>query len=193
MMTTSTRLIVTEQELLDLSEAQEQAEWGHAGHGRGVARIAQYLAGSLRLPNSTIETLTRAALLHDVGKIKVNSNLWSSLEKLRPEQRKVLEAHSQCGAELAAQVGLPLSIQRAILHHHERWDGRGYPHGLKGDAIPIGARILCVAEQVDSLMRSTYRRDSVTHDQMLTIVAARTGREWDPHLAKIVSPILRGR
>jgi putative nucleotidyltransferase with HDIG domain len=182
-----------ELELIELAEAQEQAEWGHVGHGRGVARIAQHLAQALYFDFQMMDELSRAARLHDVGKVALDSSLWGDLGLLTAEQRVIMEAHSQLGADLVAQAGLPESIQRAIRHHHEHWDGSGYPDKLTGEQIPLTARILCLSEHIDSMMRATYRRQSVSPDEMYGILETRTGHEWDPNLARLVEPIIRGR
>jgi putative nucleotidyltransferase with HDIG domain len=185
--------VSTEAELIELAMVQEQAEWGHIGHGRGVARVASYFSKELGLDARSGDEIERAALLHDVGKIGLTASLWGELGVLPPEQRAILEAHPRLGAELAQRVGLPDSITVAILHHHEHWNGQGYPQGLTGENISVHGRILCLAENIDAMMRSTYRREPVELDKMLGMIEDGAGREWDPRLVTLVAPIIRGR
>jgi putative nucleotidyltransferase with HDIG domain len=184
--------VSTEAELIELAEAQEQAEWGHTGHGRGVARVARHFSKELGLDERNVDEIERAALLHDVGKIALTASLWGELGVLAPEQRAILEAHPRLGAELAERVGLPDSIAVAILHHHEHWNGLGYPQGLSGEKISLEGRILCLAENIDAMIRSTYRREPVEIDKMLGIIEDGAGREWDPRLVALVAPVIRG-
>jgi putative nucleotidyltransferase with HDIG domain len=187
-----TPAVSTEAELLELAEAQEQSEWGHVGHGRGVARVASHFCRELNLDPQMVDEITRAALLHDVGKIALDSTLWGELGVLTTDQRVLLQAHPRLGAELAQRVGLPANISLGILHHHEHWHGHGYPDGLAGEAISLQGRILCLAENIDAMMRSTYRREPLELDKMLGIVEDGAGREWDPKLVTLVAPIIRG-
>jgi HD-GYP domain-containing protein (c-di-GMP phosphodiesterase class II) len=185
--------MTTEAQLLDAVDVQEEAEWGHVGHGRGVARVAVSLAESVMLPQRQIDNLMRAALLHDVGKVALDSSLWGTRGTLTPLQREKMAAHPRLGHELAARAGLSESILTAILHHHERWDGLGYPERLAGEAIPLRARILCIAENVDSMMRASYRREVVSTHKVATMMEEDDGQQWDPMLARRTARIIRGK
>jgi HD-GYP domain-containing protein (c-di-GMP phosphodiesterase class II) len=186
-------LVFTEQQLLELAEAQEQAEWGHVGHGRGVARVASHLASALDLSPASQDEILRAALLHDVGKIGLDSGLWGQLTVLTAEQRVLMQAHPALGSDLAARASLSEPICEAILHHHEHWDGSGYPEGLAETGVSLAARILWIAENVDVMTRATYRRDSLPLDRMLMTLQNGAGSEWDPALIDLIVPALRGR
>jgi putative nucleotidyltransferase with HDIG domain len=185
--------MTNEQQLLQAVDDQEEAEWGHSGHGRGVARIALSLAESIMLPKRQVDTLMRAALLHDVGKLALSSTLWGTLGLLSDEERDAMRAHARLGADLAARAGVPDSIQTCILHHHERWDGAGYPAHLAGDAIPLRARILAIGESVDTMMRATYRRETLGTDQILAALDRGAGSIWDPMLAREARRIIKGK
>ncbi|MDB5074805.1 MAG: response regulator receiver modulated metal dependent phosphohydrolase [Chloroflexi bacterium] len=186
-------IMTTEQQLLDAVDKQEEEEWGHIGHGRGVARVAVSLAEFVVLPHRHIEGLMRAALLHDVGKIALDSSVWGVRGALTVDQREKMTEHARLGRDLAARVGLPESIQTSILHHHERWDGKGYPFGLAGDAIPLRARILAVAENVDTMMRASYRRETLSTQRVITMLEEGAAHQWDPILARQAARIIRGK
>lgn len=186
-------MLSSEQELLDAIEGQEEAEWGHAGHGRGVARVAVSLAEAILLPARQVDQIRRAALLHDMGKIAIDSALWGMRGVLTHEQRALMEAHPRLGADICRRASIPEAMLPAILHHHERWDGMGYPEGLAGDAIPLRARILFVAEAVDSMLRATYRRQPLRVDAVAAALEQDAGRQWDPMLARKAARIMRGK
>jgi putative nucleotidyltransferase with HDIG domain len=185
--------IIAEDDLVEAIGAQEEAEWGHVGHGRGVERVALSLAEAVMLPSRQIEHLRRAALLHDAGKIALDSALWGTRSTLAPSQRAMMEAHAQLGHDLAARIGAPDAVTAIILHHHERWDGKGYPARLHGDAIPLRARILFLAEAIDSMLRATYRRSAMTPAETAAALEAGAGTLWDPMLARKAARIVRGR
>lgn len=183
----------TEAELLSAIEAQEEAEWGHSGHGRGVARVAVTLAEAVMLPPRQIDHLQRAASLHDLGKIAVDSAIWGTRNTLTPQQRAMMQVHPRLGHDLAARVGMHEMVLSGILRHHERWDGHGYPDRWSGEEIPLRARILFLAEAIDSMLRSTYRRTGMSPEQVGAALDAGAGREWDPNLARRAAQIIRGK
>jgi putative nucleotidyltransferase with HDIG domain len=173
-------------------EAQEEEEFGHVGHGLGVARIAEGLAAAMGLQADGIEQLRTAALLHDSGKLALDRALWGGRCTILPWQRKLMEAHTSFGSELAEQVGTSSAAVLAILHHHERWDGTGYPAKLQGDLIPLPARILFVAEVVDSMLRASYRRQPLTPSQAVGVLEAGAGHIWDPEVTRHAVRMVRG-
>jgi putative nucleotidyltransferase with HDIG domain len=173
-------------------EAQEEEEFGHVGHGLGVARISEGLAAAMGLPADLIESLRKAALLHDGGKLALDRALWGGRGTIMSWQRKLMEAHASFGSELADQVGVSDAAVMAILHHHERWDGTGYPANLQGDLIPLPARILFVAEVVDSMLRASYRRQPLTPSQVVGVLEAGAGHIWDPEVSRHAVRLVRG-
>jgi HD-GYP domain-containing protein (c-di-GMP phosphodiesterase class II) len=173
-------------------EAQEEEEFGHVGHGLGVARIAAGLAAAMDLPTEVLDSLRTAALLHDGGKLALDRALWEGRGTILPWQRKLMEAHASFGSALADQVGVPDTAVMAILHHHERWDGAGYPAKLQGDLIPLPARILFVAEVVDSMLRASYRRQPLAPSQVVGVLEAGAGHLWDPEVTRHAVRMVRG-
>jgi HD-GYP domain-containing protein (c-di-GMP phosphodiesterase class II) len=186
-------LMTGKTEVRDAVIEQEEMEWGYAGHGTGVARIAVALAREMRLPTQHVKDLYRAAILHDLGKVALDSNLWGRRGTLSREQRSKLEAHPRLGAQLAGRAHLNDAVLITIMCHHERWDGSGYPHHLVGQEIPLKARILGLAEHVDTMMRAGNRRDFMPVDRIIAAVGQGAGREWEPLLAHRVMRMLQGR
>ncbi|HWE62410.1 MAG TPA: HD domain-containing phosphohydrolase, partial [Chloroflexota bacterium] len=186
-------MITTAVEMLAAIEAQEEAEWGHAGHGRGVERVAMSLAEAVLLPDRQYDLLRESAVFHDAGKIALDSALWGTRGALSAEQRAMMEAHAGLGYDLTGRIDLPDAVRSIILHHHEHWDGTGYPDQLAGEAIPLRARILFLAETIDSMLRSSYRRSAMTPAQVAATLEAGAGRIWDPMLARKAARIVRGR
>jgi response regulator RpfG family c-di-GMP phosphodiesterase len=186
-------MMTSAEEVLAATAEQEEMEWGHAGHGRGVARIAVALAQEMRLPAQHVEDLRQAAILHDLGKVALDSNLWGSLRTLDREQRRQMEVHPRLGYHLAGRVRYSEAVRTTILYHHERWDGSGYPEHMVGHDIPLKARILGLAEHVDTMMRAGNRRDFMPTSRIIAVIQGGAGREWEPLLAHRVVRMLKGR
>lgn len=176
--------------LLEAVERQEVTEWGAAGHGAGTARWAAALAASLRLPGDLAEVIRVAAQLHDAGKTRVEPYLFDRSGTLSAAGQRRVEEHPQLGADLAATLPRHELLVPAIRHHHERWDGLGYPDGLRETAIPIVARMLAVAEAVDAMQRPLPDRRARFPLEVATILERHAGRQWDPDLAQRMAAIL---
>lgn len=176
--------------LLAAVSAQEIAEWGDAGHSTGVERVAVALGEAMLLPERQIAYLSQAAQLHDVGKIALDSALWSGRGTLLSSHRRAMETHPQLGYTLAARAGLPEPVLQAIRHHHERWDGRGYPSALVAEAIPLKARILFLAESIDAMRRPRTGRVGLDNARILERLLKGAGSEWDPQLARLAARLM---
>jgi putative nucleotidyltransferase with HDIG domain len=182
--------MTSEEEALDVAGEQERREWGHVGHGQGVARVAVALAQHVGLPERQLEDVRHASVLHDIGKVALDRRLWGSLRVLGFEQRKHMEAHARLGVDLVRRFHLREQVLTIILHHHERWDGRGYPDQLAGNAIPLHARMVGLAEAVDTMMRPAYRREAMPTERVIASLQRGAGREWDPTLARYMARML---
>jgi HD-GYP domain-containing protein (c-di-GMP phosphodiesterase class II) len=122
------------------------------------------------------------ALLHDVGKIVVPPDVLNKPGKLEPDERRLIERHPDAGVELIGDIDFPWDIRPMVRHHHEAWDGSGYPAGLAGEQIPLSARILCVADVYDALATDRPYRRAFGHQKALDIMAAEAGTRLDPAL-----------
>ena len=148
-----------------------------AGHSKRVAAIAAVLAGELGLEGAELEKVSQAALLHDIGKIGVPDAVLLKAGELTQGDWLVMRSHPQEGARIIERLGYLDEVVPAIRHHHERPDGRGYPDGLMGDEIPLGARIIHVADAIDAMTTQRVYRDALTFDE--AIAEIRRGRGTD--------------
>lgn len=151
------------------------------GHCERVAFFACVLADSAGFNSRSLFWFRIGALLHDIGKIIVPTEVLNKPGKLTDEEWAIMKRHPEAGLELVADIDFPGDIGAIIRNHHERWDGAGYPDGLKGEDIPFAARILCVADVYDALTTTRSYRPGLTHARAAEIMRASTG-QFDPQL-----------
>ena len=158
-----------------LLEARDRSVYGHS---RRVARYAQGIAKALHLPADEVETIRQAALVHDVGKIHTPRAILDKPGRLTDDEFDVIKRHPGDGAALL-EASVDAEIRTIVRHHHERIDGAGYPDGLAGDDIPIGARIIAVADTFDALASTRAYRPAATHQRALDVLRNEAGRQLD--------------
>ncbi len=150
-------------------------------HSQRVADLTLLLARQAQASDWPAETLRAAALLHDIGKLEIPPALLNKVRSLTCDERLRFQRHTLDGAALLSPVpGLALA-QSVARNHHERWDGSGYPNGLRGPAIPLAARIVCLADVYDALRASRAYKSERTHREVLATMT-QTHRQFDPHL-----------
>ena len=149
-------------------------------HLRRVRVYALELGGRMGLSPVELQSLRAAALLHDIGKLAVPEHIISKPGKLTPEEFELMKIHPAVGAQILEQVQFPYPVAPIVLSHHEKWDGTGYPNGLKGEEIPIGARILSAVDALDALASDRQYRRAHPLDEAMKMVAAESGRTFDP-------------
>jgi putative nucleotidyltransferase with HDIG domain len=176
-----------------LAETIEAKDLHMAGHARRSAYYASLLADRLCLANEQREHIRIAAFLHDLGKVGVPEDLLAKPAPLVPEERDVLEAHSDSGARILEPMGIANQIVEAIRHHHERWDGQGYPSGLAGDSIPLAARIVQLADVYDALTSERPHRPAKSREAALAEIRRCAGTQFDPDLAKEFVAVLESQ
>jgi putative nucleotidyltransferase with HDIG domain len=147
-----------------------------------VASYACALARAAGLDDDVLLWFRMGALLHDVGKIVVPPEILNKPGKLTPDERTVIERHPDAGVELIGDIEFPWDIRPMVRHHHEAWDGSGYPLGLAGNEIPLPARILCVADVYDALASDRPYRSAFPHERTLAIMSSEAGTKLDPAL-----------
>ncbi|MGH9750623.1 MAG: HD domain-containing phosphohydrolase [Candidatus Polarisedimenticolia bacterium] len=150
------------------------------GHARRVQAFALELAQLLRVPRRDLEAVRAAALLHDIGKLAIPDYLLHKPGKLSDMEYQKVKVHPSVAAEILAGVEFPDPVVPAIRHHHERWDGSGYPDGLRGEAIPLGARILAVADAFEALTSDRAYRLRKSYDEAGALIEAWSGIQFDP-------------
>ncbi len=150
------------------------------GHSRRVVEYTARLAQEIGLDTALINDIRRGSLIHDIGKIGVPDAVLHKPGPLDPEERKVIERHPQAGHEML--LGIPYLQEeiKIVLAHQEKWDGTGYPFGLKGDAIPLGARLFAIADTFDALTSDRPYRKGRPYEVARQIIAEESGRQFDP-------------
>lgn len=150
-----------------------------------VAKLAHTTGRVLGFDDSRLKQLGRAAMLHDIGKILVPERVLNRPRKPSRMEYFVLKLHPTFGAMLVTYFGLPAELRIRTHYHHERWDGKGYPHGLSGDAIPLMARIIQVADTYDAMtVRRPYHREPATHDEAIAELQSCAGKQFDPRMVE---------
>jgi putative nucleotidyltransferase with HDIG domain len=163
----------------------ESADRYTQGHCERVADRACALASAVGFDDRTLLWFRMGALLHDVGKIDVPPEILNKPGPLTPGERAIMERHPDAGVKLIEDLEFPWDIRPMVRHHHEAWDGSGYPARLAGEDIPLSARILCVADVYDALVTDRPYRTAYSHDQTLRIMQADAGHIFDPTLFSV--------
>ncbi len=162
-------------------DAKDQTAQSHI---RRVQVYAAGLARALGMPDNEIQGVKTAALLHDIGKLAVPEHILSKPGPLTQEEFQKIRIHPQVGAEIISGVPFPYPVAPLILSHHERWDGKGYPAGLKGDEIPLGARILSVVDYFDALMSERPYHKAMSFDAAIGLLQQESGKALDPRVVQ---------
>jgi hypothetical protein len=153
------------------------------GHSQRVARFSSVMAGRLHVSHEEAVRIETAAVIHDVGKLHVPPEVLTKPGRLTPDETLVMRRHADEGAELVACLGDP-TLSDIVRHHHERFDGFGYPAGLAGDTVPLGARIVAVADTFDAITSARPYRPARTHKRALDILEAEAGTQLDPAVVR---------
>jgi diguanylate cyclase (GGDEF)-like protein len=161
-------------------------------HSQAVAVLVEAMARDLDLDDETTEQLKLAALLHDLGKIAIPDTLLRKPGCLEPDERRLVRAHVQFGHSLLEGLGIE-PVDSWVLHHHEHWDGSGYPDGLAGEEIPFGSRVILVADAYDAMTSDRTYRTASTATQALAEIRRRAGTQFDPTVvAALERCVVRG-
>ena len=175
-----------------LSTAIEAKDGVTSSHIHRVQHYAMGLAKALGgLDEQTMKAIQAAALLHDTGKLAVPERILNKPGKLTPAEFETMKLHVDVGADILSSIDFPYPVVPIVRAHHENWDGTGYPNGLKGLEIPIGARILSVVDCYDALVSDRPYRAAMTDDEALKIVRARRGTMYDPAIVDMFEQVCR--
>jgi hypothetical protein len=159
-------------------------------HSQRVARYARELAVNMELPEDMVDTIESAARVHDLGKIGVDTSTLNKAAALSEAEWEAMRKHPEIGASIVSRFPYFHSGRELILHHHERYDGQGYPEALKGDAIPIGARIIAVADAFDAMTSDRPYRRALPLKTVLRELERCKGTQWDPQVTEVLIGIL---
>ena len=176
-----------------LINAMEAKDLYLRGHSQRVAELAGQLGEEMGLDEAMCEDLRVAGRLHDVGKIGIRESILNKPGRLTAEEFEHVQRHVQIGLDILAplfHIKTPLNF---VEHHHERWDGSGYPRGLAGEAIPLGARILCAADTFDALTSKRAYRDPMTPLAALDHLRVDVGKQFDPGVYNALLRVVKKR
>lgn len=171
-------------DLMHLLEAHDPLS---ASHAFGVAIQADAIAMGMELESTQRQKVWRAALMHDIGKLAVPPEILRSPNGLTPEARVMIVQHPDVGADLMQSSPALADLAPAVRHHHERWDGQGYPAQLASEAIPLEARIVGLCDAVHSMSMNRPYQQARTPDQIIAEVVRCAGRQFDPALVEVLS------
>jgi len=178
--------------IMAFSEALEARDQYTAGHSRRVMEYSKSIGERMKLDRQDIEDLKRSALLHDIGKIGIPDMVLKKQEKLTDEEYKIIKSHPETGASILKYIKSFKDLVPAVYHHHERFDGEGYPDGVKGAAIPLHARIIAIADTFDAMTSSrSYRKKALSLRTALSELEQNKGIQFDPDIANIFIDILQ--
>jgi putative two-component system response regulator len=180
-----------ERALIALAATVEARSEHRHDHPRSVARYSERLAAALGLSERDIAVIRTAALLHDIGMISVPETILQQPRSLAPAELAQVRPHAALGAELVRVLPGGEAIAAIVRSHHERWHGGGYPDGLAGEEIPLGARIVAVADAYDALTAARPYRDALPADEALQVLWLGAGAQWDPDLVERLAAIIR--
>ena len=154
------------------------------GHSMRVTLYSIILARELNIPENQLEQIETAGLLHDIGKIAIPQAILCKPGKLTDDEFTIMKSHPSNSERLIASIKKLHEISPGVKHHHERWDGRGYPDGLKGEEIPFAARVIAIADTYDAMTSTRSYRVALTHETAINEIDKCAGSQFDPQLAK---------
>jgi HAMP domain-containing protein len=179
------RLAVSNHSMVDVLVRALEARRGEPGALRRVARAALVLAEPLGLSPGQREALELGGLLHDIGEIRTPEAVLRKPGPLDPDERRVVEQHPLAGVEILESVPLLTPALDVVGAHHERWDGSGYPRGLREDATPLTARIFAVVDALDAMTHDRPHREARSVEEALMVVREEAGKQFDPRVAEL--------
>jgi len=174
------------QSLLGLANALEAKDPYTRGHSERVAALSRRLASAMGVAPAVVDTVGQAGLLHDIGKIGVPEAILRKPRSLSSEEWQIMRGHPVIGAQIVAPFEFFEGAARVIRHHHERWDGSGYPDGLMGEDIPLEARIVAVADVFDALTSERSYRPALTREAARALLLQEAGRTLDKTIVAVL-------
>ena len=169
--------------LVTALEAKDNYTAGHSGR---VADMTYLVSRILGVKGRHLEEIHIAAHVHDIGKIGIPDRILNKNGKLLPSEWECIKQHPVIGYNILNKSSKLHTISKIVLHHHERWDGRGYPEGLKQKEIPLGSRIIAVCDSIDAMISKRPYRDSLSIDECRKEIENNIGIMFDPHIGKVV-------
>ncbi|MDR7483787.1 MAG: HD-GYP domain-containing protein [Armatimonadota bacterium] len=160
-----------------------------SNHSRRVSEYAVRLARAMGLPEVEVERIRIGALMHDIGKIGISGRIIRKPGKLTDEEQVIMQGHPLVSASIIEPLEILGESAEMVRHHHENWDGTGYPDGLKGEEIPLGSRIIFVADALDALLTDRPYRKGASRAEALAIIRRNAGTQFDPSVVEALARI----
>jgi putative nucleotidyltransferase with HDIG domain len=182
----------TREMLIHMADAVDLRDPYTGGHSRRVAELTSQIVQHMHISGAEAELIETAARLHDIGKIGIPDAILNKTSAFSPEDRAIMEQHSEKGADLLAGYIDFTRGAEIVLAHHERWDGQGYPQKRKGHEIPLGARVIAVADTFDAITTDRPYRRARTIRQALHVLRQGSGTQWDPDVVATLAEIMEG-
>jgi len=185
--------VVTRDAVEKMADVIDRRDPYTAGHSIRVSDLAMRIAVEMGLPWDEVETIRAAARVHDLGKIEIDSVVLNKPGRLDDREWELMRRHPIVGAEIIARFPEFARGADYIRYHHERWDGKGYPYGLRGEEIPLGARVIAVADAYDAMATTRPYRHALSLDVVMGELKKGAGVQWDPHVVAAFLRILGER
>ncbi|MBM3459649.1 MAG: HD domain-containing protein, partial [Armatimonadetes bacterium] len=176
--------------IASLATAIDAKDRTTSSHINRVKEYAEALADSANVTGPMRQAISTGALVHDIGKLGIPDHILRKPGKLGPDEFRRMQSHVQIGAEILAPVPFKFPVVEVVMSHHERWDGLGYPHRLKGDQIPIGGRIISIVDVFDALTSNRPYRRAMTCEEALAVLREGAGKQFDPNLVDLFLKIM---
>ena len=180
----------TFESMADMLHARDPYTFEHSDE---VADLSEEIARQLGLHEDEIEQVRSGALIHDVGKIGIPDSILKKPGKLTTEEWEIMKTHPDIGADLIKDLEMYTGVVELVRHEHEHWDGNGYPKGLQGEEIPLGARIISVADAYNALTTDRPYRDAHPHERAVEIIQSETGTHFDPTVVDAFLTVMANR
>jgi len=176
--------------ILALAKTIELKDHTTGEHVEHTVHYVSEIAKALGLSHEDTELVRQASILHDLGKIGVSEKILNKKAKLSKRDFDEIKKHPQIAADILRPVQFLHGLIPFIFYHHERWDGRGYPSGIKGDEIPIGARIIAIADVYEALTSNRPYRKAYSKDKAIQIIKDGSGKQFDPRIVSVFLKII---
>jgi putative nucleotidyltransferase with HDIG domain len=176
--------------LYSLARAIDAKSSWTAGHSERVTELSLKIGQVMGLSRGELDDLHRAGLLHDIGKLGIPPEILDKPDKLSSKEYETMRQHAELGARILDPIAAYAKVKPLVLHHHEHYDGSGYPYGLKGEEIPMGARIFALADIYDALVSDRPYRRALNREEVREYVIARAGYEFDPKVVEAFLQVL---